>query len=973
MASLGDLVARLGLTGLTEFKAAMASIPQAMQQAASDAEKAWAPMQSIGTSLLGLGAGLSAAVTAPLVGLGAAAIKTGEQLNIAEMAFATMLGSAEKAQKFLAELQQFAAATPFEFPDLVEAAKRMQAMGFAAEQVVPTLRIIGDSVAALGGGKDVINGVTLALGQMQAKGKVSAQEMNQLAERGIPAWKFLADAIGKSIPEAMKLAESGAIKAAEAIPAILEGMQQKFGGQMAKMSATLTGTWSNFKDTLTMTLAEIGQTLTPILQQIVASAMPLLEWAKQAAQWFAALPDPIRNGAVAFGAMLAAIGPLALAIGGVTTAISTIMPVLAGLGAALGVGTAAVLGWAAAIPIAIAALVALGSWVSDNWEPIKAVVSQAWDGVKEAWGSVWGWAVPYITGAWDLISGSTTKAWDYIGGFLGKVWEGIKTSAQTIWGGIVSVFQTFLEWAAKIPGVNKLLNLDDAWKSAKKLQEQTEKTAKATQNLAKGAESSGKKLKTFAVSAEELAKQQKKAEAEARKLQKAAEDQEHAHVRNNQATRKFLDNLDEWQAKHRPAIEATKALNDAIAAMEAETVAAGAQLTVLADTVGVQLTEALRAPIDPITNLEAAYETLGIKSAASAQQHADKAKQAYEDIRASGTATAGDLDAAWVKYEEARIAAARAAGEQIPAETQAALDKVKEKLEGKPAKQPWSDWSKQVSTIVTDLGKEIGQILWDGDTSWAEKGKKILGEIGQAFTRSVVEPITKAAGDLIAGALSDLIGGKGFGGLLDRITGIGDAIAGVFGRGGVGGDISNIPAPNIPDVNTPAGGVPGVGGAAVGAGLNATLGTIFGGIGAAAGVASFIQGFQMEKGLDALEHEARYSQIHLSYILENSNTYWPYLEQMHKSILEFRGDIVWQIGEINDRSRLGLDHLGTIARDAKLAADRLLDGKTVSEQIRDAVREIKPTIVNNFNVSGAASPQATADAIALRLRTQVFS
>ena len=31
----------------------------------------------------------------------------------------------------------------------------------------------------------------------------------QLAEAGVPAWKFLADAIGKDIPTAMKMAEQG--------------------------------------------------------------------------------------------------------------------------------------------------------------------------------------------------------------------------------------------------------------------------------------------------------------------------------------------------------------------------------------------------------------------------------------------------------------------------------------------------------------------------------------------------------------------------------------------------------------------------------------------------------------------------------------------------------------------------------------------------------------------------------------------
>lgn len=960
---------RLGLDS-SAFNASLADMGERLKIAARDAEKAWAPLQELSGSLTVVGAGLTAAITGPLVAAGKAAVKTGEQINLASMAFTTMLGSGEKAAGFMKDLQAFAASTPFEFPDLIEAAKRMSAMGFEASKIIPTLRTIGDAVAAVGGGKDVINGVTLALGQMQAKGKVSAQEMNQLAERGIPAWKFLADQIGVSIPEAMKLAENGAIQASTAIPAILAGMNEKFGGQMTKMSATLTGTWSNFKDQITLTLGEIGQTITPVLQQMLAAAMPLLDWAKGAAQWFAQLPAPIQEGALAFAAMVTAAAPLVAGLGAITFSLSTLAPALTVIGTTLGIGTTALLGWAAAIPVAVAALVALGSWVNDNWEPIQAVVTQAWEGVKEAWTSVWGWAIPYITGAWDLIAGSTTKAWGYIGGFLGKVWDGIKSTAETVWGGIVSVFQKFLEWAGKIPGVNKLLNLDDAWNSAKKLQEQTEKTTKATAALAKGADATGKKVQSFAVSADALAKQQKKAETEARKLQKAVEDQEHAHVKNSQATGRFLMDLDAWQARHRPAIEATKALNDAIAAMEKETVAAGEQLTVLSDTVGRQLSDALKAPINPITNLEAAYKKLGIESAAAAREHADEAKRAYEDIKASGTATAGDLDTAWVAYEEARIRAARAAGEAIPEETEDALKKVKDKLSGAGAKTPWSDWSKQVSTIITDLGKNISGVLWDGDLSWGEKGKKVLGEIGQAFMRSVVEPITKAAGDLMAGVLSDLIGGKGFGGIIDKVKDLGSSISGVFGGGsGAAGGAASAGGAGIPGVG---GGGGGVGGAAASAGLNATLGTIFAGVGAAAGIGNILMGAKQEGTMNQVERNTAAGSIHLQHILENSNTYWPKLEGIHKGILEFRGDIAWQIGEMNDRSRFALDHLGEISRQSTRAGDRLLDNYSMLEDIRDTLRRNAGMQVN-INVSGAASPQAMADAIALQLRTQVYA
>lgn len=157
------------------------------------------------------------------------------------------------------DLQDFAAKTPFEFPDLIEASQKLLAMGFAADKVRPTLTAIGDAVAGLGGGPGTIDQITRALGQMQAKGKAASQEMMQLTEAGIPAWQMLADKIGVSVPEAMKLVESGAVSADTAIGALVSGMEAKFGGMMAKQSQTFSGMLSTLKDNATQAAATLTQ------------------------------------------------------------------------------------------------------------------------------------------------------------------------------------------------------------------------------------------------------------------------------------------------------------------------------------------------------------------------------------------------------------------------------------------------------------------------------------------------------------------------------------------------------------------------------------------------------------------------------------------------------------------------------------------------------------------------------------------
>jgi tape measure domain-containing protein len=205
----------------------------------------------------GMARGIAAATGAALAAVGVL-IGQGIAMNAAaeqtQAAFTTLLGSAEKAQSFLDDLRDFAASTPFEFPELADSAKKLLAMGFAAEDIIPMMTSIGDAVGALGGGSAEIDRVTMALGQMRAKGKVSAEEMMQLAELGIPAWQMLADSMGLSTAEVMKLAEQGKITADTAIPALINGMNQAFGGAMQTQAMTFNGLLSTLKDTASMAL-----------------------------------------------------------------------------------------------------------------------------------------------------------------------------------------------------------------------------------------------------------------------------------------------------------------------------------------------------------------------------------------------------------------------------------------------------------------------------------------------------------------------------------------------------------------------------------------------------------------------------------------------------------------------------------------------------------------------------------------------
>lgn len=250
---------------LNQLEAESKQAASAQNELEQETNQAGAGMGRMGALADMAGISMMGLATAAL-GAGVASVKLAMDAEKTKIAFDTMLGSAEAATDFLDILKKQAASTPFELTDLTELSKKMLALGFSAKEIPSLITDIGDAVAGLSGGPEVLEGITLALGQMQLKGKVSAEEMGQLAERGIPAWTYLATAIGKSVPVTQELASKGLIPVDTAMQAILAGMRQDFGGMMAKQSQTAAGKVSNLTDAVTQLGTAIGEGALPVTE-----------------------------------------------------------------------------------------------------------------------------------------------------------------------------------------------------------------------------------------------------------------------------------------------------------------------------------------------------------------------------------------------------------------------------------------------------------------------------------------------------------------------------------------------------------------------------------------------------------------------------------------------------------------------------------------------------------------------------------
>lgn len=299
-------------------------------------------LSTIGNGLSNFGNIMTMGVTVPLAAAAGAAAKfsfdTIAAAEQASIAFETMLGP-QKARSMLEDLADFAANTPFELQGLESSTQKLIAMGFEAEECITLLTSIGDAASGLGAGQAGIDQITRALGQMNAKGKVSAEEMMQLTETGIPAWQYLADVISNGdIPTAMQMVTNGVVDADTAIQALQDGMNRDFGGMMSKQAQTLTGVLSNMadavqkplmtiKDTdgykdLTAALSDLTDSLGPFVESLMPHLESVLKSGAGAVKVFAGALDSFSNmseenqaGILQFVLALAGVGPAAKVAG----------------------------------------------------------------------------------------------------------------------------------------------------------------------------------------------------------------------------------------------------------------------------------------------------------------------------------------------------------------------------------------------------------------------------------------------------------------------------------------------------------------------------------------------------------------------------------------------------------------------------------------------------------------------------------
>lgn len=279
-----------------------------------------------------------------------------------QIAFTTMLQSAEKADKLLAELAQFAKITPFELQGIEASAKQLLAMGSSADDLIPELKALGDISAGVGAPLDRL---ALNFGQVRLQGKLTGRELRDFAVNGVPLVAALSEQLGVSEQAIADMVSAGEISFKNVKDAMIamtsEGAQ--FGNMMEKQSLSATGQISNLKDSISLLAREIGVILLPIVKNFITFML-----------------DNVLPGVRSFSLL---IRDNKEAVAAISIAIMVLM-IPAFIAWAVAAGTAAVATIAATWPIiALAAAVGVAAYVIlKNWDEIKAGTIALVDTIK---------------------------------------------------------------------------------------------------------------------------------------------------------------------------------------------------------------------------------------------------------------------------------------------------------------------------------------------------------------------------------------------------------------------------------------------------------------------------------------------------------------------------------------------------------------------------------------------------------------
>ena len=180
--------------------------------------------------------------TQSMVSSGSATAGSREQT---QMAFAQRLGSDEAAEAYLGRVQDMAARTNYGYDEITGYSKLLL-NSYDPEAVFGVLQSLSDATAALNLSSGDVEMMIAGLSRMRTSGQATNEYLDYFRDRGVDVDEALAGATGADKSQIRDMASEGQIGGVEAAQAILDYIDQEYGG----LSEDLMGTYDAMVDNL---------------------------------------------------------------------------------------------------------------------------------------------------------------------------------------------------------------------------------------------------------------------------------------------------------------------------------------------------------------------------------------------------------------------------------------------------------------------------------------------------------------------------------------------------------------------------------------------------------------------------------------------------------------------------------------------------------------------------------------------------
>jgi len=223
----------------------------------------------------------------------------GINMEQTRVAFATFLKDADKGNKVISELNEFSNITPFNNDEVIKSGRVLLAANIPAEKLTATLKNIGDVAS---GSQVPITELASIYSKIQNKGKAQAEELNQLAERGIPILDVLAKRFNTTAAGVLEMGSKGKITK-DVMAEAFQTMSSEGGmffNMMEKQSATAGGKLSTLQGSLGLLAAELGESANPAIGEILDKLISLTNVLKDNKDTVIEVVKWVGRGAAAF-------------------------------------------------------------------------------------------------------------------------------------------------------------------------------------------------------------------------------------------------------------------------------------------------------------------------------------------------------------------------------------------------------------------------------------------------------------------------------------------------------------------------------------------------------------------------------------------------------------------------------------------------------------------------------------------------